>query len=176
MRRCLPERSRQHHHPDRQGLGRRLRPSRGDARVRAWLDQHDGAVEGPGRAAVHPLGAGARHDDSRGRASLSAYEARQRRSITRNARHKVISKRYTETARRYACPPAATPYGAAHHLHATEETDSGPFRREREALARDLRTARPRCVPWPVPAAQPLASGSRQWPTKSSAKRRMWPR
>ena len=51
--------------------GAGFRPSRGDERARARLDQHEGAVEGRGRAAFHPLAAGTRHDDSRGRASPS---------------------------------------------------------------------------------------------------------
>jgi PAS domain S-box-containing protein len=50
------------------------------ARVR--LDQHEGAIEGRGRAALHPLAARARHDDSGCCASPCPNKARQRRSIT----------------------------------------------------------------------------------------------
>ena len=82
----LPDRPHQHHRTDRRGLGRRLRPSRGDERARARLDQHEGAVEGHWRAAGRPLAAGARHDDSRSRAALSPDEVCGCRSMSKTTR------------------------------------------------------------------------------------------
>ena len=88
--------------------GAGFRPSRGDARVRARLDQHEGAVEGPGRAALHPLGAGARHDDSRCRASLSAalkpaHEADEERATISSRRVIRPTRRSQASDRRPGC-------------------------------------------------------------------------
>ena len=77
----LSERTYRHHRPDGQGFGCRLSPSRGDARARARVGQHEGAVEDRGRGAFHPLAAGLRHDGSRGRASPCPAEACKPRSI-----------------------------------------------------------------------------------------------
>ena len=70
----LAERSNKQHPPDRQGFGRRLSPSRSDERARARLDQHEGTVESRRGSAFHSLAEGARHDDSRSRASQSPNE------------------------------------------------------------------------------------------------------
>ena len=58
---------------------------------RARLDQHEGAVEGRGRAAFHPLAAGARHDDSRCRASLSPNEVYKWSRVMRGSRPEATS-------------------------------------------------------------------------------------
>jgi PAS domain S-box-containing protein len=46
------------------------------------ISQHDGTAEGRGRAVVHPVAAGDRHDDSRRRAAPGPHQACTRRSIT----------------------------------------------------------------------------------------------